>query len=133
MTCLVSEMRCLNPNMQLLGSPRSPPAWMKINRQLLNSSSNNLKDGYLDNSGSGNSQQFANYFVKYIQAFNATGVDVNAITIQNEPLNSQDGYPTMFVSISSSIWMSADPTHIVVGMCSTMNRQTSFANTSGLP
>lgn len=95
MAKLISRMRSLNSKMQLLGSPWSAPAWMKISGKLLGTQNNNLKDGYLDNSGPGYSQQFANYFVKYLQAFNNAGAHVNAITIQNEPLFTSDGYPTM--------------------------------------
>jgi O-glycosyl hydrolase len=45
---------------------------------------------------------YAQYFVKYIQAYAALGADVSAITIQNEPLNSQSGYPTMYVYADES-------------------------------
>lgn len=34
---------------------------------------------------------YAQYFVKYLQAYADNGVTVDAITIQNEPLNTQDG------------------------------------------
>ncbi len=44
----------------------------------------------------------AQYFVKYIQAFASGGVAVDAITIQNEPLNSQSGYPTMYIAADQS-------------------------------
>lgn len=45
---------------------------------------------------------FGQYFVKYIEAFRAGGIDVDAITIQNEPLNSNPGYPTMIINASQS-------------------------------
>lgn len=37
----------------------------------------------------------ANYFVRYIQAYEKAGVPIYAITPQNEPLNSPDNYPGM--------------------------------------
>jgi glucosylceramidase len=36
---------------------------------------------------------FANYLVKYVQAYQAAGVPVDYLTIQNEPLNVPTGYP----------------------------------------
>jgi glucosylceramidase len=98
MAQMLKSMKSLNSKIKLLGSPWSPPGWMKLNKKLTGSTDrNNLNDGYLDNSGAGYSQAFANYFVKYIQAFRNLGVTVNAITVQNEPLNSQSGYPTMYM------------------------------------
>jgi O-glycosyl hydrolase len=38
---------------------------------------------------------YANYFVKYIQAYRAHGLPIYAITAQNEPLYEPDGYPGM--------------------------------------
>ena len=32
-------------------------------------------------------QDYATYFVKWVQAFNAEGIDIYAVTPQNEPLN----------------------------------------------
>jgi O-glycosyl hydrolase len=61
------------------------------------STNNNLNDGYLTNNGPQYSSAFAEYFVKYIQAFESQGAHIDAITIQNEPLNSQAGYPTMYM------------------------------------
>lgn len=103
MASLIKNMRSLNANMQLLGSPWSPPGWMKVSGQLFTGGDGNpenkLQEG--DNGGADYSQQFADYFVKYIQAFNDAGATVNAITIQNEPLNNRDGYPTMYATPDS--------------------------------
>ena len=38
---------------------------------------------------------YAHYFVKYIQAYQAQGIPIAAITIQNEPLYTPVGYPSM--------------------------------------
>jgi glucosylceramidase len=98
MATLLRSMKNLNSKIKILGSPWSAPGWMKLNGVIDgNTTNNNLNDGYLDNSGPGYSQAFANYFVKYIQAFQSYGVSIDAITLQNEPLNSQSGYPTMYM------------------------------------
>ena len=71
---------------------------MKLNGEIDGSTTNNnLNDGYVTNNGVQYSSAFAQYFVKYIQAFEALGATIDAITVQNEPLNSQAGYPTMYM------------------------------------
>lgn len=43
------------------------------------------------------SQQYADYLVQYLLAYSAAGVNVDAITIQNEPLYSSASYPTNYI------------------------------------
>ena len=91
----IAQFKAVNPAIKLLGSVWSPPGWMKLNGVMDGSAdNNNLNTAY--------ASSFAQYFVKYIQAFAAGGVTVDAITIQNEPLNSQSGYPTMYVAADQS-------------------------------
>ncbi|EAW15357.1 glycoside hydrolase family 30 protein [Aspergillus clavatus NRRL 1] len=101
MAQMLAKMKSLQPEMKVLGSPWSAPGWMKLNGAIDgNTKNNNLNDGYLTSGGTGStgySSQFAQYFVKYIQAYETLGAHIDAITIQNEPLNSQAGYPTMYV------------------------------------
>ncbi|KAJ5116129.1 glucan endo-1-6-glucosidase BGN16.3 [Penicillium angulare] len=105
MAKLLASMKSSQSDLTVFGSPWSAPGWMKINGVIDgNTTGNNLDDGYLD-SGTGSSgyaTEFAQYFVKYIQAFEDLGVSIDAITIQNEPLNSQSGYPTMYVYADES-------------------------------
>ena len=98
MATMLASMKSLQSNLVLYGSVWSPPGWMKLNGVIDgDTTNNNLNDGYLTNNGPQYSSQFAEYFVKYIQAYKALGATINAITIQNEPLNSQAGYPTMYM------------------------------------
>lgn len=83
---VLKEILAINPQIQLLGSPWSPPAWMKTN--------NNPKGGKLKTE---DYASYANYFVKYIQELKAEGITVGAITIQNEPLNDKNT-PSMLMS-----------------------------------
>jgi glucosylceramidase len=95
MVSWISKFASASGSMKLLGSVWSPPGWMKLNGVTSGSTdNNNLDPQYAD--------AYADYFVKYIQAFADGGVTVDAITIQNEPLNSQSGYPTMYVSADNS-------------------------------
>ena len=95
MAKLLARMKGLQPSLTILGSPWSPPAWMKLNKVLQgNTYQNNLDHTYVN--------QFAQYFVKYIQAYKNLGAPIDAITIQNEPLNSNAGFPTMYVYADES-------------------------------
>ncbi|GAB3697712.1 glucosylceramidase [Spirosoma flavus] len=73
---VLKEILAINPAIKILGSPWSPPAWMKSNR---NSKGGSLKSTYYD--------VYARYFVKYIQEMAKEGIRIDAITIQNEPLH----------------------------------------------
>ena len=73
---LLKEILQINPAIKILGSPWSPPTWMKDNN---NSKGGSLLPQYYD--------AYARYFVKYIQQMKAEGITIDAITPQNEPLH----------------------------------------------
>ena len=89
---VMKEILAINPSVKILGSPWSAPAWMKTN--------NNVRDGSLKKECY---EVYALYFVKYIQAMKKEGILIDAITVQNEPLNSRNT-PSMawFVSEQAS-------------------------------
>ena len=71
--------RKINPDLFLLGSPWSPPGWMKTSGSMLGGT---LRKSYY--------APYAEYFVKYLKAYEAEGVPINAITSQNEVDTDQD-------------------------------------------
>ena len=73
---VMKEIIAINPNIKIMGSPWSPPAWMKNNND---TRGGRLKPDYYD--------VYANYLVKYIEAMAQNGITIDAITIQNEPLH----------------------------------------------
>ncbi|WP_374163132.1 glycoside hydrolase family 30 beta sandwich domain-containing protein [Arcticibacter sp. MXS-1] len=73
---LLKEILAINPEIKILGSPWSPPAWMKTNNHTKGGS---LKPEYYPS--------YAQYFVKYIQGMKAEGIKIDAVTVQNEPLH----------------------------------------------
>jgi glucosylceramidase len=73
---VLKEILAVRPGIKILGSPWSAPAWMKTNGQMKGGS---LKKEFY--------QAYAEYFVKYIRAMRKEGIRIDAITIQNEPLN----------------------------------------------
>jgi glucosylceramidase len=86
---VLKEILALQPHMRLLGSPWTAPAWMKSN--------NNLYGGYF-RSEPAVYNALGEYFVKYVQAYAAEDITIDAITLQNEPWYQTSGYATMFMS-----------------------------------
>ncbi|MDR0892050.1 MAG: glucosylceramidase [Mediterranea sp.] len=81
---ILKEILDINPNLKVLGSPWTCPKWMKVNNltdlQPFDSwTSGQLNPAYYDD--------YATYFVRWIQAFRSAGVNIYSITPQNEPLN----------------------------------------------
>ncbi len=81
---VMREILEIAPDIQILSSPWSAPAWMKT--------SGDVRGGQLRKECYG---VYADYFVRYIQAMSAQGIDIDAVTVQNEPLNSRNT-PSMY-------------------------------------
>ena len=75
----LKEILAINPKIKILGSPWSAPAWMKTNDK---SKGGTLKPEYY--------KAYAKYFVKYVEGMKAAGITIDAITVQNEPLNPKN-------------------------------------------
>lgn len=88
---VLQEILAINPNIKILATPWSAPVWMKTNQ---NSVGGELRSEYYGT--------YANYFVKYIQAMQAAGIVIDAITVQNEPENPFNN-PSMVMSASQQI------------------------------
>ncbi|SDE84851.1 glucosylceramidase [Pricia antarctica] len=73
---VLQEILNITPNIKLMGSPWSPPAWMKDNKDTRGGS---LLPEY--------QAVYANYLAKYIQEMAKQGIPIDALTIQNEPLH----------------------------------------------
>lgn len=68
-----------NNNLQFVSSPWSPPAFMKDNNKL--NKGGKIKKEF--------KQTWANYLVKYVEEYKKLGININYMTIQNEPNVSQ--------------------------------------------
>lgn len=73
---VMKEILAINPAIKILGSPWSPPVWMKTNHD---TRGGRLIPEYYS--------AYAKYFVKYIRQMKAEGITIDAITVQNEPLH----------------------------------------------
>jgi glucosylceramidase len=76
---VLKEILAIAPRIKILGSPWSAPAWMKTN--------NLVRGGELKEECY---PAYALYLVKYVQAMKREGIEIDAITIQNEPLNAKN-------------------------------------------
>jgi glucosylceramidase len=74
------EAASIQPDLFFFSTPWSPPAWMKTGDSLLGGS---MRKQYFDS--------YAQYFVKFIDAYKAAGINIRAVTIQNEVDTDQDG------------------------------------------
>ncbi|BFU47868.1 ricin-type beta-trefoil lectin domain protein [Krasilnikovia sp. MM14-A1004] len=80
---LTKQARVLNPALFVMASPWSAPPWMKDN--------NAYSQGWLRAEYYGT---YAQYFVKYIQGYQAQNIPIRYVTEQNEP-GCCPGYPSM--------------------------------------
>jgi glucosylceramidase len=77
---VLRQARRTNPDLFLFSTPWSPPGWMKFNNSMLGGS---MRNHYLP--------VYAEYYLKFLQAYAAEGVPVQALTSQNELDTDQDG------------------------------------------
>jgi glucosylceramidase len=77
---VLREARRANPEMFLFSSPWSPPAWMKPNKSLLGGV---MRKTYF--------APYAEYFRRFLEGYKAEGVEIDAVTVQNEVDAEQEG------------------------------------------
>ena len=82
--------KAINPQLKMLASPWSAPAWMKSNGSMIGGTL--LNENYAS---------FANYLIKYLQAYAGAGVPVDYLTVQNEPLCLPPDYPGSSLSATA--------------------------------
>jgi glucosylceramidase len=71
---VLKQILAINPQLKIMGSPWSAPAWMKSNGK---AKGGKLKKEFYPT--------YANYFSKYIKAMEGEGINIDAVTLQNEP------------------------------------------------
>jgi O-Glycosyl hydrolase len=76
---ILKDILKINPTVKIMGSPWTCPTWMKINVTGNPWTGGTLNPDYY--------ADYATYFVKWIEAFKAQGIEIYSVTPQNEPLN----------------------------------------------
>ena len=86
----LQEIVALRPDVQIIASPWSAPAWMKSSTNLIGGA---LLEQY--------ESVFADYLVRFVDAFQGYGIPIFALTVQNEPAFLPLTYPGMEVSTAA--------------------------------
>jgi glucosylceramidase len=77
---MLREARKANSDLFLFSSPWSPPGWMKPNNSMLGGAMRKTSFA-----------PYAQYFLKFLEAYKAEGVTIDAVTVQNETDAEQEG------------------------------------------
>lgn len=93
----VRAAKALNPDLVVMGTPWSPPGWMKTSGSLIGGT---LRDDSF--------HVFGAYLAKTAQAFAAAGVPLDYLSIQNEPAFAPTDYPGMLLSPDQRATLFAD-------------------------
>ncbi|KAJ7225138.1 glucan endo-1,6-beta-glucosidase [Mycena haematopus] len=80
---VIKDILTINPALKVHILPWSPPGWMKT--------TNTMNGGTIQ---SGFVSAYPTYLLKAVQGFHNLGIDIYAISVQNEPENSNPTYPT---------------------------------------
>jgi len=80
---VLQAARRLNPALRFFASPWTPPPWMKTNGRFGGGSLRPECYPY-----------FAEYLVRFIEAYRREGIEIHALTIQNEPEFGPEAYPS---------------------------------------
>lgn len=83
---ILKEILAVAPDLRIMATPWSPPPWMKDNGSPI---AGHLKTEFR--------AAYADYLVKYVRAMAAEGIRIDALTIQNEPLNPKNN-PSLLMS-----------------------------------
>ena len=81
-------MAATGGSLTLYASPWSPPAWMKDNGSMLQGGK--LLQDY--------KQSWANYYVRFIQAYEKEGIPIWGLSVQNEPMAKQKWESCIFTA-----------------------------------
>lgn len=81
---VLKEVLAINPTLKVIAAPWTCPRWMKVTDLTLKLPWYSWTDGHLNPDYYGD---YAQYFVKFIQAMKNEGISIYAVSPQNEPLN----------------------------------------------
>ncbi len=77
---MIKEILAINPHLKLFASPWSPPGWMKTGGSMCGGY---MREEYLE--------CYAEYYLRFLQAYEKRGIHISALTPQNEPETQQNG------------------------------------------
>lgn len=77
---VIKEILDINPKLRIYAAPWTPPAWMKTGNSV---GGGHMRHKYVE--------CYAEYFVKYLKAYEEEGIHIFAVNAQNEPETQQNG------------------------------------------
>lgn len=81
---ILKEILAINPSLKIIAAPWTCPKWMKVNDLSSREPFDSWTDGHLNPECR---DAYAQYFVRFVEAMRAQGIDIYAVSPQNEPLN----------------------------------------------
>ena len=84
---VLHDILAINPGVLIIASPWSAPAWMKASANVI---SGTLLEAY--------EATYADYLVRFVDAYRSSGIPIFALTVQNEPTFEPLTYPGMALS-----------------------------------
>jgi len=81
---VLKEILAINPQLQIMATPWSPPAWMKTNGSMVGGK---LRPDCYD--------VYAQYLIKYLEAYKKEGITIQTMSVQNEPEYGTAAYSCM--------------------------------------
>lgn len=81
---MLKEIRAINPNLQIMATPWSPPGWMKTSGSMVGGK---LRTDCYD--------VYADYLIKFLQAYDQEGITIHTLSVQNEPEYGTAAYSCM--------------------------------------
>jgi glucosylceramidase len=92
---VLREILAIAPDIQIIASPWSPPAWLKDSGSLVGGR-------LLDDDRAAST--YARYLVRAVEEYTAAGIPISAITVQNEPqARTPDGYPGTDIPVADEV------------------------------
>lgn len=98
---VINDALAVNPGIKTVASAWSPPGWMKSNNSMI------CNTGGVDSTLlPAHNQSYADYIRKWIQAYQAQGIPIWAVTPINEPLYCPPTYPGMsWTAAGEAAWV----------------------------
>ena len=87
---VVRELLAIDPQLRIIASPWSAPAWMKTSANLIGGT---LLEQY--------EPAYAAYLARYVDSMRALGIPIYALTVQNEPAFEPLTYPGMLLPVAA--------------------------------
>jgi glucosylceramidase len=93
---VLQQAKALNPDLKLMGSTWSGPAWMKSPARL---NGGRLDPEYAD--------EYAAYLARFVSGYGEQGLPISAIAMQNEPQSVPHDYPGMWMTAADQAALAA--------------------------